>query len=268
MLDAGKYFLKKQKRSTGVSDAELIKIAVKSLGLDDLSPFNPNDKIIEYKLRDESRQSLNALRLCEFINLTASEFPAPGGGSVSAAIGAMGIALGTMVANLSSHKKGWDDRWEEFSDFAEKGKNLQETLTSLIDEDTRAFNNIMSAFSLPKNTQEDKDLRNEAIQQATLKAIEVPFQTMTTAFEGFELIKQMVKKGNPNSITDAGVGALALRTCIMGAWLNVKINANSFKDKKSLEKMMQKGEQIIAETMIAEKGILEDVYTSLNTSDK
>ena len=259
MLEAGRYFLKKQKRSCGVSDAELIKIAVKSLGLDDLAPFNPNDKIIEYKLHDKSRQRLNALSLYEFINLTASESPAPGGGSVSAAMGAMGIALGTMVANLSSHKKGWDDRWEEFSDWAEKGKALQDELVILIDEDTLAFNKIMDAFSLPKNSAGEKEARKSAIQSATLNAILVPLKTMRTAFRGFELIREMVKKGNPNSISDAGVGALALRACVMGAWLNVQINAASFEDKKALEEILKEGEEIVAETSKIEFSILQEV---------
>ncbi len=266
MLDAGRYFLKKQKRSSGVSDAELIKIAVKSLGLDDVVPFNPIEKIIEYKLRDASCQKLNALSLAEFIDETASESPAPGGGSVSAAMGAMGIALGTMVANLSSHKKGWDDRWEEFSDLAEKGKALQNKLMNLIDADTQAFNRLMNAFSLPKNSPEEKEIRNSVIQKATFTAIEVPYTTMKTAFEGFDLIQEMVRKGNPNSVSDAGVGALAIRACIMGAWLNVKINAAAYEDKKSLEKIIKDGEKIVSDTTKLETAILAEIHTLIQNS--
>jgi glutamate formiminotransferase/formiminotetrahydrofolate cyclodeaminase len=259
MLDAGRYFLKKQKRSSGVSDAGLIKIAVKTMGLDDLASFNPSEKIIEYKIHDSSKKKLIALSLSDFVNETASESPAPGGGSVSACIGAMGIALGTMVANLSSHKKGWDDRWEEFSDYAERGKALQEELLKLIDEDTHAFNQIMEAFSLPENSPKEKEIRKSAIQAATFNAIEVPLKTMKTAFEGFDLIREMVKKGNPNSVSDAGVGALAIRSCILGAWLNVKINAATCKDQKSLEKILKSGKQIVEDTIKAETNILEEV---------
>lgn len=264
MLEAGKYFLKKQKRSLGVSDAELIKIAVKSLGLDELAPFNPNEKIIEYKLENKTGKRLVSMNLTDFVNETASESPAPGGGSISAAMGAMGVALGTMVANLSSHKKGWDDRWEEFSNHAEKGKKLQNELLALIDEDTHAFNAIMEAFSLAKNSPEEKEIRKTAIQKATLNAIEIPLKTMQTAFEGFELIQQMVKTGNPNSVSDAGVGALAIRSCIMGAWLNVKINASSFEDKSVVNNILEKGQNIINNTIGTEAGILEEIDLILN----
>jgi glutamate formiminotransferase/formiminotetrahydrofolate cyclodeaminase len=259
LLDAGRYFLKKQKRSAGVSDPELIKIAVKTLGLDELGPFNPKEKIIEYKLNSVSAPGLMGMTLSDFIDETASESPAPGGGSVSACIGAMGIALGTMVANLSSHKKGWDDRWEEFSNWAEKGKALKEELVKLVDEDTDAFNKIMDAFSLPKSSTAEKESRKKAIQIATLNAIEVPFKTMKTAFQGFELISEMVKKGNPNSISDAGVGALAIRSCIMGAWLNVKINAASYDDQKSLGNILKTGQKIVEETVVIETQILDDI---------
>jgi glutamate formiminotransferase/formiminotetrahydrofolate cyclodeaminase len=268
MLDAGKYFLKKQKRSLGVSDEELIKIAVKSMGLDNLTPFNPMEKIIEYKLRDSSHHRLIKLSLSDFINETASESPAPGGGSVSACMGAMGIALGTMVANLSSHKKGWDDRWEEFSNYAEKGKALQDELSGLIDEDTLAFSQIMEAFSLPKNSSREKEYRKATIQKATLNAIEVPFRTMKTAFEGFELIREMVRIGNPNSVSDAGVGALAIRACIMGAWLNVKINAAALEDKKSIEKILETGFEIVKETRKMEAAILEEIDAAIDKGEK
>jgi glutamate formiminotransferase/formiminotetrahydrofolate cyclodeaminase len=264
MLDAGKYFLKKQKRSLGVSDAELIKIAVKSMGLDDLAPFNPMEKIIEYKLRDSAKQRLVKLSLSDFINETASESPAPGGGSISACMGAMGIALGIMVANLSSHKKGWDDRWEEFSNYAEKGKALMNELSGLIDEDTLAFNQIIDAYSLPKNSPREKEYRKSVIQKATLNAIEVPLKTMKTAFEGFELIRAMVRTGNPNSISDAGVGALAIRACIMGAWLNVKINAATCEDKKYIQKILETGLEIVKETLNIETSILEEINTIID----
>ncbi len=263
MLDAGRYFLKKQKRSVGVSDAELIKIAVKSLGLDDLAPFIPEEKIIEYKLSESSGNLLRELSISDFVNETASESPAPGGGSVSACMGAMGVSLGTMVANLSSHKKGWDKHWEEFSDLAEKGKRLQEKLLSLIDEDTQAFNEIMEAFALPKYSPAEKEKRENAIQTATMNAIKVPFSVMQTAYEGFDLIKEMVKKGNPNSVTDAGVGALAIRSCIMGAWLNVKINASAISDKNSLMKILDNGKQIISDTIKTEAEILKEIDKQL-----
>ena len=263
MLDAGKYFLKKQKRSVGVSDAELIKIAVKSMGLDELSPFNPAEKIIEYKLQGKSSKSLVSMSLSGFIDETSSESAAPGGGSVSAAMGALGVALGTMVANLSSHKKGWDDRWEEFSKHAEKGKALQDELVRLIDEDTKAFNKIMDAFSLPKNSAGEKEIRKSAVQSATLNAIQIPFNTMKTAFAGFDLIRDMVNTGNPNSVSDAGVGALAIRACILGAWLNVKINAASYEDKKSLENILKEGESIVSSANKAEAEILEMVFVKI-----
>lgn len=263
MLDAGKYFLKKQKRSVGVPDAELIKIAVKSMGLDELSPFNPAEKIIEYKLQGKSSKSLVSMSLSGFIDETSSESAAPGGGSVSAAMGALGVALGTMVANLSSHKKGWDDRWEEFSKHAEKGKALQDELVRLIDEDTKAFNKIMDAFSLPKNSAGEKEIRNSAVQSATLNAIQIPFNTMKTAFAGFDLIRDMVNTGNPNSVSDAGVGALAIRACILGAWLNVKINAASYEDKKSLENILKEGESIVSSANKAEAEILEMVFVKI-----
>lgn len=264
MLDAGRYFLKKQKRSAGVSDDELIKIAVKSLGLDDLAPFNPREKIIEYKINDKQVRKLVDLSITGFVNETASESPAPGGGSVSAVMGALGVALGTMVANLSAHKKGWDERWEEFSDAAEKGNALQQQLLSLVDDDTEAFNGIMNAYSLPKSTSAEKDARKAAIQAATLNATEVPFKTMKTAFRGFELVREMVTKGNPGSLSDAGVGALAIRSCIMGAWLNVKINAASLEDKKSLGKIIEEGEKIVEQTKIAENQIIDEISSRIS----
>jgi glutamate formiminotransferase/formiminotetrahydrofolate cyclodeaminase len=232
LLDAGKYFLQKQKRSIGVDEKELIKIAVKSMGLDELAPFDPAKKVIEYVLAEGKNDApLINMTLTQFANETASESPAPGGGSISAYMAALGVSLGTMVANLSSHKKGWDEQWETFSNWAAKGQALKEELLKLVDKDTAAFNKIMDAFGLPKNTDEEKTIRAKAIQDATLFATEVPYITMQKAFEGFEICKAMVEIGNPNSITDAGVGVLSIRSAIYGAYLNVKINASGLKDK-------------------------------------
>jgi len=256
MIEAGKYFLRKQDRSVGVSEDEIIKIAVKSLGLDDLKPFNAKEKIIEYILEDPKDKRLISMTAEGFANETASESPAPGGGSVSAYIGALGVSLGTMVANLSSHKAGWDDQWEVFGNWAEKGQLLKDELLFLADEDTRAFNRIMDAFGLPKGTDEEKSARSAAIQAATKYAIEIPFRTMKTAFESFDLIEAMVEKGNPNSVTDAGVGALCVRSAVMGAYLNVKINASGLKDKDFLDELMKEADEIVAATESKEKNIL------------
>ncbi len=238
MLEAGRYFLKKQQRSTGVSDSELIKIAVKSMGLDELGPFDPNEKIIEYQLKKGADKALVDMSLAAFMEETASESPAPGGGSVGAYMGALGVALATMVANLSSHKRGWDDRWEDFSDWAERGKAIQERLLQLVDEDTHAFNNIMAAFSLPKKSKEEQEIRKAAIEAATLHAIEVPFEVMSVAVKGFDVAQNMAECGNPNSVSDAGVGALALHACVEGAWLNVKINAVDMDKHQEVKKML------------------------------
>jgi glutamate formiminotransferase/formiminotetrahydrofolate cyclodeaminase len=259
MLDAGKYFLRKQKRSTGVSEKELIKIAVKSLGLDDLYEFRPEDKIIEYKLADKNKKKLVDMSVADFSDETASESPAPGGGSVSACMGSLGAALGTMVANLSSHKRGWDDRWEEFSDWAEKGMECQAELTRLVDEDTDAFNKIMDAFKLPKKTEEEKKARKDAIQEATKNAIMVPFRIMETAYKSLEVIKAMAEKGNPNSVSDAGVGALAVRSAVKGAYLNVKINSADLEDKDFVNEILKKGKEIEEQTEKQEKEILKIV---------
>ncbi len=241
MIDAGKYFLRKQNRSAGISEEEIIKIAVKSLGLADLKPFVPEEKIIEYRLRDKKDKSLVGMTCRDFANETASESPAPGGGSVSAYIGSLGVSLATMVANLSSHKAGWDERWEEFSDWAEKGQKLKDELLFLVDEDTRSFNRIMDAFGLPKETQEEKAARTAAIQEATKYAIEVPFRTMQKAYESMEVIQAMILNGNPNSITDAGVGAICARSAVIGAFLNVKVNAGGLKDKTFVEDILKQG---------------------------
>ena len=256
LLDAARYFLRKQQRSTGVSEAELIKIAVKSLGLDELGPFKPEERIIEYLLRDAADSKLVSMRLDAFADETASESPAPGGGSISAYMGALGVALGTMVANLSSHKRGWDDRWEAFSDVAEKGQELQKELIKLVDEDTRAFNRIMDAFGLPKGTDEEKAARTAAIQAATLYATQVPLRVMEVAAAGFDLVHNMAANGNPNSVSDAGVGALALRSAVMGAYLNVKINAAGLSDKAAAADLIARGKAIQDKALADEAAVL------------
>ncbi|MDD5570046.1 MAG: glutamate formimidoyltransferase [Bacteroidales bacterium] len=263
MLDAGKYFLKKQQRSVGISEEEIIKIAVKSLGLDDLKPFNPKEKIIEYLLENNSKMKLIDFTCKGFANETASESPAPGGGSISAYIGALGISLGTMVANLSSHKAGWDERWEEFSDWAEKGQVIKDKLLFLVDEDTNAFNKIMDSFKLPKSTDAEKKLRTEAVNAATKYAIEIPFKVMEAAYESMEIIKVMAEKGNPNSVSDAGVGALCARSAVMGAFLNVKINASGLNDPDFVKEKIQKGQEIEKKTIALEKEILEIVNSKI-----
>jgi glutamate formiminotransferase / formiminotetrahydrofolate cyclodeaminase len=264
ILDAGRYFLHKQQRSAGVSDAELIKIAVRSMGLDEISEFNPSEKIIEYVMEEKGQKRLIDLTLKGFMEETASESPAPGGGSVSSYIGAVGMALGTMVANLSSHKRGWDDRWEEFSVWAEKGKEIQNNLLKLVDEDTASFNKILEAMGLPKKSDEEKAARHEAIQEATKYATLVPFRVMETAFSGFEIIKAMVENGNPNSISDAGVGALALRVCIRGAFLNVQINAMGIDDKAFVSDLITRGNIFDKESLEFESTILGLVTTRLS----
>jgi len=259
MLDAGKYFLNKQKRSVGVSDSELIKIAVKSMGLDELAPFNPEERIIEYVLKNTADSKLINMNLATFADETASESPAPGGGSISAYVGSLGVSLATMVANLSSHKKGWDNRWQEFSIWAEKGQNLKDQLINLVDADTKAFNDIMSAFNLPKSTDEEKKKRTQCIQEATKYAIEVPFKVMQLSFESLDLIKTMAIEGNPNSVSDAGVGALCARSAVMGAFMNVRINASGLDDKKFVDEIISKGKLIEKQTIAAETEILSIV---------
>lgn len=259
MRDAGIYFLKKQKRSVGVSENELIKIAVKSMGLDELGPFNPEDRIIEYVLKNKSYSKLVSMKLADFADETASESPAPGGGSISAYVGSLGISLATMVANLSSHKKGWDNRWEEFSNWAEKGQKIKDELMRLVDADTAAFNKIMTAFSLSKSTDEEKKIRSQEIQEATKFAIEVPFKVMQLCFESMEIIKAMATDGNPNSVSDAGVGALCARTAVMGAFMNVRINASGYNDKDYVNDIVAKGKNIERKTIAAETEILKIV---------
>lgn len=256
MLEAGKYFLRQQQRSTGIADAEIIKIAVKTMGLDELTAFDPQKKIIEYVLAADKKTPLLDMTLPDFANETASESPAPGGGSISAYVGALGISLATMVANLSSHKRGWDERWEEFSDYADKGQDLKNSLLAMVDEDTKAFNAIMDSFALPKGTDEEKISRQNAIQAATKYAIEIPFRVMQLALDSMQVIKAMADIGNPNSVTDAGVGALCARTAVYGAYLNVKINMGGLKDKdfvdallKEVTSMLQQANELEIEIM-------------------
>ncbi len=263
MLDAADYFLRKQQRSLGISEEEKMKIAVKSLGLDDLKPFNPKEKVIEYMLEDESAQPLIHMTLKEFANETASESPAPGGGSISAYVGALGVALGTMVANLSSHKRGWDDRWEEFSQWAEKGQQYKEQLLALVDEDTAAFNKIMDAFKMPKSTDEEKQVRAQAIENATKYAIEVPFKVMETAYKSMEVMQAMIDTGMQTSLSDSAVGILCARTAVLGAFLNVKINAKDLKDREYAEEIIAKGNEIQQKTLALEQELLQKVDSKL-----
>lgn len=259
MLDAGKYFLRKQERSTGIPEREIIKIAVKSMGLDELYPFDPDKKIIEYILKDKSKKQLIDMNLTEFADETASESPAPGGGSISAYVGSLGASLATMVANLSAHKRGWDERWEEFSEWADKGMAIQSELLRLVDEDTNAFNKIMDAFGLPKGTADEKAARKKAIDDATIFAIEVPFRVMEQSYAAFEVIRAMAEIGNPNSVSDAGVGALCARSAVMGAYLNVKINASGLDDKAYIEKVLADGKALEEKAIQEEKEILKIV---------
>lgn len=263
ILDAGKYFLLKQNRSTGVSEKELIDIAVRSMGLNELSPFIPNERIIEYMLEDNQSKKLINKTLSDFADITASESPAPGGGSVAAYLGVLGVSLATMVANLSSHKKGWDERWKEFGDQAETGQQLKEKLIKLVDADTDSFNAIMNAFSLPKATPAEKATRTKAIQEATRKAIEIPLEVMNVSFESLQLIKSMAETGNPNSVSDAGVGALCARSAILGAFLNVKINCAGYEDASYVQQILAKGQQIEQAAIKAEQEILAIVNNKI-----
>ena len=268
LMDAGKYFLEKQHRSTGISEEEILKIAVKSMGLDDLKPFNPKEKVIEFLMESEeeaaAREKLVRMSCKGFAYETASESPAPGGGSVSAYMGALGAALGTMVANLSAHKPGWDNRWKEFSDYADQGQAVLKELLALVDEDTAAFNRIMTAFGMPKATDEEKLAREKAIEDATLYATDVPLKTMRTAVKAFPLLKAMAEKGNPNSVSDAGVGALAARSAVLGALLNVRINAAGLKDRAAAEVLLDEADALAAEAIKAEKDILLEVEKKID----
>ncbi|MEN8123790.1 MAG: glutamate formimidoyltransferase [Bacteroidota bacterium] len=259
MLDAADYFLKKQERSLGISEAEKIKIAVKSLGLDDLKPFIPEEKIIEYLLKDKETKKLIDFTVSGFAEETASESMAPGGGSISAYVGALGVSLGTMVANLSAHKAGWDDRWKEFSTWAEKGQNYKNKLLFLVDEDTNAFNKIIEGFRMPKSNDEEKILRRKSIENATKYATEIPFQVMETAYNSMEVMEAMLKDGLQNSLSDAGVGILCARTAVLGAYFNVRINAKDIKDRKFAEDILAKAEEIYHSTIKKEKEVIKHI---------
>jgi len=270
LIDAGKYFLEKQHRSTGIPEKDIIKIAIKSMGLDDLKPFNPREKVIEYLTEDRSVDNGSAAtkRLIDlttkaFAEETSRESPAPGGGTIAAYMGALGAALGTMVANLSSHKAGWDDRWKEFSDWADRGQTLMRELLSLVDEDTEAFNRIMTAFGLPKKTEEEKAARTEAIQQATLYATQVPLHTMKASYGAFAICRAMAEQGNPASVSDAGVGVLAARAAVLGAGLNVKINAAQLKDRATADVLIAEANALIEKANKAEHEIMQIVESKL-----
>jgi glutamate formiminotransferase/formiminotetrahydrofolate cyclodeaminase len=263
LLDAGRYYLEKQKRSAGIPEEEIIKIAVKSMGLDDLKPFDPKEKVIEYLLEEQISDKLIDLTCRGFALETASESTAPGGGSVSAYMGSLGAALGTMVANLSAHKPGWDDKWEYYSKWAEKGLAITERMLYLVDEDTNSFKKILDAFAMPKSTEQEKEAREEAIENATLYATRVPLMTMQTAYEAFDLCEAMVKEGNPNSISDAGVGALALRAAVMGGYMNVKINSADLKERERADQLVREAQEIFEKSLKREKEITSLVFDSM-----
>jgi glutamate formiminotransferase/formiminotetrahydrofolate cyclodeaminase len=256
LLDAGRYYLRKQHRSLGVSEDELLKIAVRSLGLDEMTPFNPEERVIEYRLRGIQDRPLAGMTLQQFLDETASESVAPGGGSAAAAVGALGVALGTMVANLSAHKRGWDERWAEFSDWAEQGQRLKEQLLHLVDDDTRAYNRVIIAMGMPKDTEAERRERAAALQVAYLGALEVPWQVMKTAQAAFALLRAMAEQGNPASASDAGVGALCARAAVRGAWLNVRTNAKSVQEQRAIAGIMAEGAKLEAEAAKQETEIL------------
>jgi glutamate formiminotransferase/formiminotetrahydrofolate cyclodeaminase len=259
LTDAGRHFLAKQQRSLGVAEAELIKVAVDTMGLNQLSPFKPEERIIEYRLRGPAARRLGGMTLSAFTDETASESAAPGGGSIAAAVGAFGAALGTMVANLSAHKRGWDERWEEFSRWAEQGQVLKDELVRLVDADTEAFNQVMTALGLPKGTPEEKAARKQALATANRSAIEVPFQVMQQALSAFPLLEAMAREGNPASVSDAGVGALCARTAVRGAWLNVKINLAGLGDPDAAQHYLREGEAMVQQSEALERAVLEIV---------
>ncbi len=263
LIEAGKYFLEKQHRSTGIPEGDIIEIAIHSLGLDDLKPFDPKEKVIEYMIADDNASKLVDLTVTGFAEETSRESPAPGGGTISAYMGALGASLGTMVANLSSHKPGWDDRWKEFSEWADKGQAIAKELLHLVDEDTEAFNRIMAAFGMPKKTDEDKAARSAAIQDATLYAAQVPLRTMKESMKVFEICRAMVMEGNPNSVSDAGVGVLAARAAVLGAGMNVKINAGSLKDRTVADALIAEANELIKKANAEEADITAIVETKL-----
>lgn len=259
LIDAGKHFLRKQHRSVGISESEIIRIAVRSMGLDELKPFKAEEKVVEYMVSEPNANKLIDMTCTAFAEETASESPAPGGGSISAYMGALGAALGTMVANLSSHKAGWDERWEEFSYYAERGQAIMAELLHLVDEDTEAFNRIMAVFAMPKTTEEEKAARSAALQSATLYATQVPLKTMKASLKVFEIVKAMAEIGNPNSVSDAGVGALAARSAVLGAQLNVKINAAGLKDRATADALTSEAQAIAEQAVALEKEVLDIV---------
>ena len=263
LIDAGKYYLDKQNRSAGISEEEIIKIAVKSMGLDDLKPFDPRERVIEYLIEEGANKKLIDLTCKGFARETASESPAPGGGSVSAYMGALGAALGTMVANLSSHKAGWDDKWKHFSNWAEKGHSIMEEMLYLVDEDTNSFNKILQAFGLPKENDLQKAERSAAIQEATRYATEIPLRTMQVAYNAMGLTEAMVKEGNPNSVSDAGVGAIALRSAVFGAYMNVRINSKDLKDRELADSLVAQAQDIFEKALAAEKRITDAVMQTI-----
>ena len=266
LVDAGRHFLRKQNRSTGLPERELVRIAIESMGLGNLKPFNPDEKVVEYILEADEQKGVKKLvdMTCTgFAEETASESPAPGGGSISAYMGALAAALGTMVANLSSHKAGWDERWEYFSDWADNGMAVMNELLYLVDEDTAAFNKIMDVFGMPKSTDEEKAARAAAMEEATLYATQVPLRTMKAAYRAFDVVRAMAEEGNPNSVSDAGVGALAARSAVMGACLNVKINAAGLKDRTVADALVKEAEEIQAAAQRAEAEILAVVESKI-----
>ena len=265
MIDAGKYFLNKQQRSTGISEKEIIKIAQKTMGLDEIQKFNPEERIIEYRIKDVEK-SLCDLTLEDFLQETASESPAPGGGSIAAYIGSLGAALTTMVANLSSHKRGWDDRWEEFSLLAEKGQKYIIELQQLVDKDTDAFNQIIACFRLSEKTEKERENKKILLQKATLNAIEIPLQVMKLSLELMTLINVLVQKGNPNSISDVGVAALCARSAVLGAYLNVIINTKDYTNKKNKARLLKEAEKLKKEAIKKEKTIIENTLQSIKKS--
>lgn len=263
ILDAGRHYLKMQQRSLGIPEEEIVKIAIKSMGLDDLKPFKPEEKIIEDMLEKPGKRLVD-MTVTGFADETSSESPAPGGGSISAYMGALGAALGTMVANLSAHKAGWDDRWEEFSEYAVKGRETMTALMALVDEDTEAFNRIMAVFAMPKGTPEEKGARSAALQEATLYATEVPLRTMRESVKVFDLAEAMARQGNPASVSDAGVGALAARAAVLGAYLNVRINAAGLKDREQADKLLKEAADIAATAIRRETEVLEVVNSIID----
>lgn len=267
LVDAGKYFLHKQQRSTGIPESEIIRLAVKSMGLDELKEFKPEEKVIEYMIADKNAaRKLVDMTCREFADETASESPAPGGGSISAYMGVLAAALGTMVANLSAHKPGWDDRWREFSDMAERGRDIQDRLIALVDEDTEAFNRIMAVYSMPKGTEAERAARATALEDATLYATEVPLRTMKAAFDTFDLLQAMATEGNPNSVSDAGVGALAAEAAVAGAGLNVRINAAGLADRETAGRLVAEANDLCARAAVRRAEILDIVNSKIQHS--